>query len=69
MDVVTGEVLKGLRRYGLLWSSIFVTLVAKKILLFWKQIVYYHTCFCLGYGMRSYISCKACWRTAQAARA
>ena len=43
-----------------LWSSIFVTLVAKKILLFWKQIVWYYTCFCLGHGMRPCISCKAC---------
>ena len=28
-----------------------------------------YTCFCLGYGMRTGISCKACYRTADAARA
>ena len=28
-----------------------------------------YTCFCLCYGMRSGISCKACYRTADAARA
>ena len=52
--------LNDLKNRGLLWSSIFVTLVAKKILLFWKQITCYHTCFCPGYGMRPCISCKAC---------
>ena len=28
-----------------------------------------YTCFCYSYGMRSSISCKACYRTADAARA
>lgn len=28
-----------------------------------------YTCFCLGYGMRSGIPCKAFYRTADAARA